>query len=68
MNFIFNYASVKGIKMKINWRRLNNPASEGALKKNQSSDSREKPLKPGKYNRKKFDMHKYLNNLRPENF
>ncbi len=68
MNFIFNYASDKGKKMKINWRRLNNPASGEALKKIQSGDSREKALKPGKYNRKKFDMHKYLNNLRPENF
>lgn len=68
MNFIFNYASDKGIKMKINWRRLNNPASGVALKKTLSSDSREKPLKPGKYKRKKFDMHKYLNNLRPDSF
>jgi hypothetical protein len=54
--------------MKINWRRLNNSPSGAAIKKSQSSDSKEKSLKQGKYNRKKFDIHKYLNNLRPENF
>ncbi|HSD64526.1 MAG TPA: hypothetical protein VLB50_12030 [Ignavibacteriaceae bacterium] len=60
--------SGKGTKMKINWRRLNSPASGEVIKKSQSNDSKEKPLKPGKYNRKKFDMNKYLNNLRPDNF